>query len=257
MPGSASSCAAYVVPVGAAVERDRRRRPGPRHSATSARPRDAGIGSSAGSIAASAAASGNRWSAPPPVRASGSRTAAVSRPATRARAGHGDLLAEHRPDRHLVAVDVPGHAAARASRRTSGPRTGSPANASATATGSQSASSSRRVRSTAAAVSRRSVSVKRRRHERGRAGVRTSSSSTRTVPVPCGSASVRRVAAVARVLDAGHGPNGEEAEERARRRTACAPPVASSTVPVAVRGAARGARAARSAWRRTPRASSR
>ena len=111
-----------------------------------------------------------------------------------ARAGDADLLAEHGPHRELVAVDVTGHPQPRRRPRTSGPITGSPANASPTATGSQSASSSRRTRSTAPRCrAGRRAGTSPARTRSCRASVWSASSSS-TVPVPCGSGRVRAYA---------------------------------------------------------------
>ena len=100
-------------------------------------------------------------------------------------------------------------------RRTSGPITGSPANASATATGSQSASSSRRTRSTAARGVAQVVERERGRHERGLprpVGVRRA----RGGRCRCRAAgeSVRAYQPVTGDLDARDRAGGEEAEQR-------------------------------------------
>ena len=68
---------------------------------------------------------------------------------------------------------------------------GSPVKWSATAIGSQSPSSSRRTRATAALVSRRSCSTNRAGTRAVCPGSSTSPSSIRTVPGPCGRSSVR------------------------------------------------------------------
>ena len=108
MPGSVQQRASYVVAVGAAVEGElaggQRRA-----SATSARPRARGIGRSSGRRAASVAASGKRWVSPATSGSTGRPCCGDEPAGDGAGAGDADLLAEHRADRDLVAVDVPGH----------------------------------------------------------------------------------------------------------------------------------------------------
>ena len=256
MPGSASSAPAYVVAVGAAVERDVARRPGLRHSADQRpapgprhrqrrrveRGERRGVGEQVGEARRPVALRpGGRASAT-------SRAATVRAPATLTcwpmHGAHGDL----------VAVDVAGHPEARVR---AGPAARSPGrrrSASATATGSQSASSSRRT-------------ARRPRRCRGGRAARTSPARTRSAPgvgarrrcpagrcrARVGRSRVRAYQPVAGRLDARDHAVGEEVEQRAAgERRAHGEPHA-SRVRRSAAPRRPGARAARSAWRRRPR----
>ena len=157
-------------------------RSAPRSSATAPRARDAarptsahrgafGIGRSSGSTAASVTASGNRCVRPGMSVVDGPPVLGDDPARDRAGPDDADLLPDHGADRGLVTVDLP-RTRKPGVARTSGPRTGSPANWSSTASGSQSASTRRRARSTAAVVSRRSCSTKRAVYERRLSGNR-------------------------------------------------------------------------------------
>ena len=111
MPGMLQQPPAYVVAVGAAVERELAARPARGTAPTRARPRARGIGSVLGVEPRPASrADGKRWvSAARRARPAARRSCSVSRPAAVRAAGDRHLLAEHGADGELVAVDVAGH----------------------------------------------------------------------------------------------------------------------------------------------------
>ena len=69
--------------------------------------RAAGTGSCSGASAAITAALGNKHVSEPCASASLRPCSAARRPATRTGAGHAHLLAEHRPECQLIAIDMP------------------------------------------------------------------------------------------------------------------------------------------------------
>ena len=103
------SARAYVVAVGAAVEGHRRRRRAPRRARPAPGRGPAASAAPRGRARRASAASGNRWVSPGTSVATGVPCAATSRPATVRAPATLDLLAEHRADRGLVAVDLAGH----------------------------------------------------------------------------------------------------------------------------------------------------
>ena len=160
MPGRASSRARASSRSAPGVEHDLAARQRLREPEQRAAAR-AGHRQPAGSTPARAAAEGNVCDGAERPRSSGSRASRDQPAGQRGGAGQRHLLAEHRPHRQLVAVDVAGHPPSRAPLRRAGRAPGPRPAPRATACGSESRSSSDRQRWTAAARSRRSSSQSR------------------------------------------------------------------------------------------------
>ena len=247
---------AYVVAVGAAVEHDaplgqggrqpdERAPPGARHRQGLRVRRRRG-----------SRASGNRCVSPGTGESTGRPCSATMRPADRPGAGDADLLADHRADRRLVAVDLAGHAEAgrrpHERRRARGRRRGARRRRRGR---SRRRGGGVRARS-AAAVSRRSCEP-----ELGDARTRSPTGRQVGELEPHGAGAVRQVEgagvpAAARPprRPARRGRRGSRAA--GGRRRACGRPAASSPRRRR-RPSGRGVRAARSARRRRSRAASR
>ena len=222
-----------------------RRRPAPRTARPAPGRGRAASAGPRGRAPASVAASGNRWVSPSTGCATGRPCCGDQPRRDGARAGDADLLAEHRADGDLVAVDVAGHAqpgpapapADRSPGRRRTRRRPRPGRSRRRAAGGP--ARSRR------AVSRRSSSANVAVTNAVCRGSATSGISSRTVPGAVRQREGPGVPALARRLDARHRAQRRGSRAARCRRTACVRRAASSTAPVVAPAAAAAAQVGR------------